>query len=311
MIMIFLMFIFSFAFVIENLPKEPVELKVNYLEPESLDFIEYGAVPIFAEDMRFNHNLISYSIEEECDSSRKGYMIEAFNIFADAVKVVSFYEVEENSDIKVGCSDEFIEIGDNLFAAGEGGPSRIINTSGFKVIEEGKVLLYNTLSGHKNLRAGGKDCDYPVVALHELGHVFGFDHSDDPKNIMYDTLDCGQRMSDDMVELMVELYSIEALADARIESIDGIVRGRYLDFNISILNEGLVGIGEIDLTILADGEEVDVIELGELEIGYGRTLRVENMKLPRSSVEVVEFILDSSDRVRELDERNNVVSMTV
>ncbi|MBT6690324.1 matrixin family metalloprotease [archaeon] len=299
-IVIFLMFVFSFAFMIENLPRDPVELKVNYVEPESVEIINYGAVPVFAESLRFNHNFISYFIESDCDEDRRGMMIESLGIFSDEVGIVSFFEGDETSDIKVGCSDEFIELGDNLFAAGEGGPSRIINTSGFKVIEEGKVLLYN-----------GNDCDYPIVALHELGHVFGFSHSDDPKNIMYNTSDCEQRMSEDMVDLMVDLYSIEALADIKIESVDGIVKGRDLDFNISILNEGLLDVVEIDLTIFADGDVVDVVELGEIGIGYGRTLRVENMNMPKSSVDVLEFVVDYGDTLREIRKDNNIVEMIV
>lgn len=306
-ILVFLIVVFSFAFMFDNLPGgKSVVLTKNYLEPERVELFEYEAVPVFIKNLRFNHNLISYSIDESCDSERRGDMIKAFNIFSDAVKVISFFEVETHSgvssnkvDILVGCSDDFIELGDNLFAAGEGGPSKIINTSLFRTIEEGKILLY-----------GVNNCRYPIVALHELGHVFGFDHSDDPNNIMYNTSDCGQRMSDDMVELMVELYSIEALSDARISKLDAVLHGRYLDFNISVLNGGLIDIDDIDLTILANGDVVQVVDLGELGIGYGRTLRVENMKIPWG-IEEVEFVLDARDLVRELDEGNNFVSMTI
>ncbi len=299
MLLVFLMLVFSVMFVLENLPMESIVLKVNHLEPETLDVVEYGAVPIFAENMRFNHNLISYFISEDCDGSRRNDMVSAFNIFSREVKLVSFYEGDMDADIKVGCSDEFIKLSEELFAAGEGGPSRIINTSGFKVIEEGKIILYN-----------GEDCRYPIVALHELGHVFGFDHSEDPKNIMYNTSGCDQRMSEDMVEIMRELYSIEALSDARIESVNAVVHGKYLDFNISILNEGLVGIDSINLTIFADKEKIDVVELGNIDIGYGRTLKVENMKLGGVS-ESVEFVLDAEGRIRELNKENNVVEMTL
>lgn len=299
-IIAFMMVVFAVSMVFENLPREPVELKINYLKPENSDIIDYGAVPIFAENLRFNHNLISYSINENCDKGRRDDMVAAFNIFSEEVKIVSFFEGRaSDADIKIGCSNEFIELGDELFAAGEGGPSRIINTSGFKVIEEGKITLYN-----------GEDCDYPIVALHELCHVFGFDHSEDPGNIMYNTSDCDQRMSPDMGEVIVKLYSIEALADAKIESVDGVVRGKYLDFNISVLNEGLMGIDGIDLTILGDGKVIDVVDLGEIDIGYGRTLKVENM-LMSGSVDEVEFIIDASESVRELNEENNAVSMRV
>jgi len=298
-LIVFLMIVFSFAFVYENLPKKPVELKVNYLEPEVGEIIEYGAVPVFAENLRFNHNLISYSIDEGCDSVRRDDMVEAFNIFSEEVEIVSFFEDGDDPDILVGCSDDFVGMGENLFAAGEGGPSRIINTSLFRTIEEGNVILYN-----------GNDCDYPIVALHELGHVFGFDHSADPLNIMYNVSDCGQRMSGDMVELMVELYSIEALSDAGISEVEAVLKGRYLDFNISVLNEGMVGIRNITLTVLVDDEIVDVVELGEIGIGYGRTLRIQNMRVP-GGVEVVRFVLDREDVVRELNEGNNVVEMSV
>jgi hypothetical protein len=298
-LLVFLILLSSLVFVLEGLPGEPVKLKVNYLEPESLDLVEYSAVPIFAENMRFNHNLISYFIDSNCDKSRRDDMAAAFNIFSDKVKIISFYEGGIGSDIKISCSNEFVELGEDLFAAGEGGPSRIINTSGFKVIEEGTILLY-----------AETDCGYPTIALHELCHVFGFDHSPDPNNIMFNTSGCGQRMSDDMIELMQELYSIEPLPDARVESVSGVISGRYLDFNISILNEGLIRISSISLTILADGETADVFDLNEFNIGYGRTLKVLNMRLPRN-VEKLQFVVDIEDLVKELNEENNIAELIV
>jgi CARDB protein/matrixin len=297
-ILVFMMVVFSVAFVLDNLPRKPVELKTNYLEPEREAMVEYGAVPVFAENLRFNHNLISYLISEDCDFERRSDMVEAFNIFADKMKIVSFYEVVDDADILVGCSDDFIKLGEELFAAGEGGPSRIINTSLFRTIEEGKITLYNR-----------KDCDYPIVALHELCHVFGFDHSEDPMNTMYSVADCRQRMSEDMVVLMVELYSIEALADARINWLNASLKGKYLSFNISVLNEGMLSIDALNLTILADGEEVQVVDLGEIGIGFGRILRVENMRMSSSIDDKLEFILDAEDKVRELNEGNNVVEV--
>jgi len=292
----------SFGFLYQNAPGEPIALKTNYLEPESFEVIEYGAVPVFSKNLRFNHNLISYYIDNGCDLNRRASMIEAFNLFSDEMNLISFYEINvvEDADISVGCSDDYINLGERLFAAGEGGPSRIINTSTFKTIEKGKIQLYN-----------GADCNYPIVEMHELLHVFGFDHSPDPKNIMYNVSDCDQRISDDMVELINELYSIEALPDVVINDLTAVKKGSYLDFNISILNDGLVGIDEIALTIFGDGKEVQVFDLGELDIGYGRTLRAENVKLPSRSIDVIEFIVDAEDLVREMSEDNNAIEMSV
>jgi hypothetical protein len=303
-LLIFFVLVFSISFVFENIPKSGVDLELNYLnEPTENGAaaikIDHGDVPIFAENLRFNHNLISYSINEGCGGTRRGEMISAFNIFSSKVGVISFYENVSDADIKVGCSNEFIDLGGNMFAAGEGGPSRIINTSGFRVIEEGKIRLYN-----------GNSCRYPIVALHELCHVFGFDHSSDPENIMYNTSSCDQRMSNDMIELMKKLYSFDALADIRIEEVNAVISGAYLNFNISVLNEGLLAIDDINLTILADGVVVDVVNLGGVDMGYGRTLRVENMRIGRG-VESVKFVVDAENAVRELDEGNNAIEMGV
>jgi hypothetical protein len=292
--------ILSFFLFYQNIPHDPVALKASEVKPEPVGVINYGAVPVFSENLRFNHNMISYFIDDECTDVRKKAMIRAFVLFANKMKVVSFYEVNANADIDVGCSDDYIPIDDRLFAAGEGGPSRIINTSIFKTIEKGKISLYND-----------PRCDYPIVEVHELGHVFGFDHSPDPNNIMYNVSDCDQKISDDMVKLINDLYSIEPLPDASIKDVKAIKKGRYLDFNITILNEGLIGIDAISLTIVADGEDVQEVELGEIGIGYGRTLKVTNVKLPSVNVDTIDFVIDKYEDVSELSDDNNIVQMIV
>ena len=299
-ILVLIMIFFSLIFVYQNVPREPVALKMGNVVPVTIELIGYGAVPVFSERLRFNHNIISYFIEGECDGVRREAMVEAFALFANKMRIVSFYEVSADADINVGCSDNYISLGENLFAAGEGGPSIIINTSNFKTIEEGKISLYDD-----------PRCDYPVVELHELGHVFGFDHSSDPKNIMYNTSNCNQRISKDMVKLINDLYSIEPLADASLNNIKAVKRGKYMDFNITVLNDGMLEIDDIALTIVVDGENIEVMELGEIGIGYGRTLRAENVKLPSMNVDKIKFVVDKDNVVRELNEENNVVEMVV
>ena len=296
------MLVFSLMFMYQNLPQAPIEMKRGGIIPEDIAIIAYGTTPVFIKNLRFNHNHISYFIEAGCSEIRENAMIEAFGIFEDEMDLISFYEVENKieADISVGCSDDYIELGENLFVAGEGGPSKIINTSIFKLIEKGKISLYND-----------PQCDYPIVELHELSHVFGFDHSDNPSNIMYNVSRCDQRITDDMIELIDKLYSIEPLADALISELTAVKKGRYLDFNITILNEGLIGIDSINLTVVAGGKEIQLIDLGELDVGYGRTLKATNVKLPSINVEKVDFILDADNIVRELNEENNFIQMII
>lgn len=301
MVLIFLVML-SVAIIYQNMPVDPVSLKTDYIQTTNLTPIDYGDVPVFAENLRFNHNVISYYISNECSLSREYSIKEAFSLFAGEIKVVSFNEVysENEADIEVECSDDFVELDENLFAAGEGGPSKIINTSVFKTIEKGNILLYYD-----------KKCSYPIVEMHELLHVFGFAHSEDPLNIMYSVSDCRQRMSQDMIDLMIKLYSIEPLPDISITNLSAIKKGAYLDFNITVLNEGLVGIDNIQLTVTSGSRQISVLDLGEIGIGYGRTLRVGNLKLPSRGIDRIEFVVDAQNLVRELDKKNNIVIMIV
>lgn len=294
--------VISLVFIYQNLPQKPIEMEAGTTIPEQTSIIAYGSTPVFAKNLRFNHNHISYFIEEECAGIRKDTMIKAFNIFEDKMDLISFYKVNNNidADISVGCSDNYIKLGENLFVAGEGGPSRIINTSIFKIIEKGKISLFKD-----------PQCSYPVVELHELSHVFGFDHSKNPLSIMYNVSGCNQRITDDMVELIDNLYSIEPLADALISELTAIKKGRYLDFNITILNEGLTKIDSINLSVVSNGKEIQLVNLGELDIGYGRTLRATNVKLPSISVKRIDFIIDRDEAIRELNEENNFMQMIV
>ena len=291
------------AFVYQNLPGESIELslKENQTSKGGITSLNYGTTPVFAENLRFNHNNISYFIDSSCLSDREKLMKEAFNIFQEEMGFITFYELgNDQADILVSCSDKYINLGEDLFAAGEGGPSRIINTSQFKTIEKGKISLY------KN-----HECEYPVVELHELGHVFGFDHISNKKSIMYNTSNCDQRITTDMIGIIKSLYSIEPLAEARISELSAVKKGRYLDFNITVLNEGLLEIENISLTILSEEKEIDKIYLGKMGIGYGRTLKVTNMQLPLRDTEKIDFILDLENQVREFDETNNIALMSV
>ena len=297
MIVFFFILVFGMTFIFQTFGTSNTPLVLSDSNNDRTNDINYGDIPMFAENLRFSRNDISYSIDNSCDLNRKATMVSAFNIFSSRTGVISFYEVATDGNIKIFCSDDYIDLGNNLFAAGEGGPSRIINTSGFKVIEEGQIVLYEE-----------EKCDYPVVELHELCHVFGFDHSENPNSIMYNTSDCDMRMDANMDRVIRKLYSIEGLPDAAIESVTANVHGRYLDFNISILNEGLTDLGNVTLVIYADEKEVDSFPLGELSIGFGRQLRAENVVIG-GGFDEVKFFLDSDEI--ELNEENNVVVMTV
>ena len=302
LVAMFILVMVSLGFLYKSIPQPPVNLKVSNLNSETPDIINYGSTPVFAENLRFNHNVISFRIDSGCSSEQRTSMNEALDIFHREMGVISFSEADrfENADIKISCPSNRIELGDSLFAAGEGGPSQIINTSFFKTIQEGKIFLYEP-----------PRCDYPVVEIHELCHVFGFDHSENPDSIMYNTSRCNQRITPDMVTLIKDLYSIEPLSELTISEISSVKRGRYLDFNVTVMNEGLLPVENAGISIYADGKFSEEFYLGEINIGYARTLLASNIKLPSSKVIEVEFVVDKDNLLKEYNKKNNAVVMSV
>ncbi|MBT3397545.1 hypothetical protein HOA55_03870 [archaeon] len=285
------------------LPGEFRELRVapgEFPAGKEAGSIDYGKTPVLYRNLRFDHNRISYSLEETCPAVNKEKMIEGFAELSNKINVISFYETEGEPDIQVSCSEEDIEIESNLFVAGEGGPTKIINASAFGIIKQGKILLYEE-----------PRCDYPVVEIHELLHVLGFDHSTNPNNILFNVSRCDQRVTSDIVRLLDELYSIEALPDLSIEDLVASTKGRYLDFNVTVENIGLMDSSESSLTVSSGGKEIHKFDLGAIKAGAKGTLKAQNVKLFSSDSSSIEFTIDRENTIRELKEGNNLIRMIV
>ncbi|MAH51713.1 hypothetical protein CMI37_38205 [Candidatus Pacearchaeota archaeon] len=293
---------FAIGFFYSQVPGAPVEL--GWIGADSTDDgieIEYGATPVFSENMRFNHNLISYYIESDCSEERKQKMKTAFGIFHDEINIISFYEAQKtDADILVGCSRSYVETDNNMFIAGEGGPSQYLNGTLFDVILEGKITLYKESS-----------CDYPVIELHELMHVFGFNHINNIKSIMHKVSNCEQRITPDMVDTMTSLYEINALPDIYIDNVNATKKRYYLDFEVTVRNRGMVDAGEVVLMVSTESDEMQEFSLEDLPIYTARTLMVQNLKLPSRFDEQITFNVSLVDNSQEIDFRNNVAVMVV
>ena len=299
--LVFLITLGALAYqVYQELPAEPVQLLKFTKDFGKKEIVDYGDTPVFAKNLRFNHKDISYNIDSGCSSEKRKKMLRAFRVFESTFNGISFFKADKaTGDILVGCSDEFIDLGSHLFTAGEGGPSKIINAGQFNLIEQGKISLYRKI----------ENCDYPIVELHELLHVFGFDHTQNPKSIMYNVSSCDQRITPDMVEIMDRLYSFEALPDLVMKNLSVIQRGRYLDFNVTILNEGLLESPDFKLSIVIRGREIESFYFDETDVGFGRTIRAVNVRLPSRNVETIKFVIDRFNSIREFDEENNVIQV--
>lgn len=297
-------------FLYLNLPGEKVLLKPIYNgsdneishNNENATDGEYTRSKQFYENMRFPDRTISYNIDESCSEIKKNQAIAAFSsLESRTLLIFNNAENSANAQIKVLCSDISPEPEqEGHFVAGEGGPTKIINTSLYSVIFEGKLSLYRD-----------EKCGTPHIALHEILHVLGFDHNNNPGSILYPTLDCSQKLDDYLAEKINELYRAPSLPDLRILDVQATKSGRYLNFDIKVINQGLKDTENVVLEVYADGEFASRFELDALEVGTTKTLNVENSRLPSRNSKEITFFVDKENRIQELNENNNEVQLAV
>lgn len=249
----------------------------------------------FYSNMRFSDSRVSYKIDD-CPLRKKNDMEKAFSIIEDQ-SVLDFYPVSSNEEIIVTC-DSKNKIEDGLFIAGEGGPVNITKGDSYNVILKGKVLLIKDSS-----------CGSPNVALHELLHVLGFNHSDNKNNIMYPISNCRQTIGEDIFNLIEEIYSTESLPDLDLQNVSAVMHGKYLDVNLTIKNNGLKDSQESRILIYAENSLVKELDIVSLKIGYGRTIMLNNLWIKKINVNRLDFVIDYE--FRELEKNNNRISLVV
>lgn len=258
----------------------------------------------FYKDMRFNHNDISYYINTGCSWSDSSKMKEAFDVITeDTGNLITFYSSSEDSaEILIGCSANAYEKEENIFIAGEGGPTKIVNSS-MPVITRGKVLLYNE---------SGSSCREPILELHELFHVFGYDHLNDKNSVMYPYLNCKQEIGSDLIEHMKKLYSIEPYAE--LQFINGSAYKErylgkwYLNFNISINNDGIIDAQNVALEVYSNTKLIKEFKLADVKFGEGLKYTVKNLQIDSENSEIKIKAKTSS---REPDTSNNELVLKV
>jgi len=303
-LLIFLIALLGFTawFVYQNLPGEPKEFEIQKTKtPKAIESKESSAL-LFYPNIRFQDPEISYYVDESCSEKRQEKMLQAFTILQKRVSVLSFYpDSKQEADILITCSQEETQIKQDYFIAGEGGPTKIINTSLYHVILNGKILLYRESTCK----------EFPVVEVHELLHVFGFDHSNDPRNIMYNFSSCDQDIGLEIIETLNSLYSQKPLPDLYIEDIEATKKGRYLDFNIRVRNQGLINVENATLSLFSEDKEIDKFYLDEIGFGAGKIFSAWNIKLPSRNTNKITFSIDKENLVKEINEKNNIIELSV
>jgi hypothetical protein len=249
----------------------------------------------FHSNMRFPTSSISYRIYD-CPLGKKGDMEMAFEIISNKT-TLSFYPVVNSEEIDVTCDSKNKRDGE-FFIAGEGGPTNVTKTSNFNVIKGGQILLIRE-----------SQCATPNVGIHELLHVLGFDHSTNPNNIMYNFSTCDQEISQDVLDTIDKLYSTPTYADLSIENASAVMHGKYLDANITVMNNGLKDSQSSTLKIYADEKLIKEFDIKGLDIGYGRKIILQNVLVFQLDVNELKFVVSYDEP--ELAKENNEVILNI
>ncbi len=248
----------------------------------------------FYSNMRFPSSTISYRIFD-CPLQKENDMKIAFDILENLTSL-RFYP-SDNEEISVTCDGQE-RINGGLFIAGEGGPTNIVVAGEFKVIFRGNILLIKE-----------SDCERPNVALHELLHVLGFGHSTNSGNIMYNITRCEQTIGEDMLQLINNLYSIQSNPDLTFSDASASITGRFLNLNVTVMNEGLKDSEKSKISIYADEGLIKEISLEPIEIGAGRIITIKNIFVTKISVSELELSIDSS--FNEISKDNNKINLEI
>ena len=303
-VILFILLLLSYL-LYQNTLSKPEKVNVFVENPPKLEVgnLSYK-VNQFYPNMKFNHNSISYKIDPACSNEKKERMLGAFKELEEKVGIISFYSIFENPDIEISCSESEKKSSEkDFFIAGEGGAKEIIQTGRYNVVTNGIILLHG--NPHEFY-----ECEWPNVELHELLHVFGFDHSQDENSLMYPYLkSCDQKLDESIINDLKELYSKENLPDLYFVDMDAVKKGRYLDFDVSVKNSGVVVAKNVILSVFDGGEKLEDFELNDISFGAGIDFHVVNLKLKRRSSEEVQIVIDADDLIEEIDEENNVVEL--
>ena len=247
----------------------------------------------FYSNMRYVYRNITYQIAPECSTKKRENIRDAFKILEEQT-VLRFFPVEKNGEIVFFCTNLPSEPeSSGHFIAGEGGPTQIINTTNYAVILSGKVSLYRP-----------EKCELPIIALHEILHALGFDHTSDKKSVMFPITDCEQDIDPFIINQINTLYEIDTASDIVITRVDAKAVGRYLDFEISVANHGLIDAHNVTLSLNAGSELIKTFPLEEIGLGQKKMLTVRNVHIPRN-VENLTFSVAVSSGEFELVYDNN------
>lgn len=267
-----------------------------YLKPISFNI----SFPMLLGNNRWYKLPISVYIDKTKCSLKEEEIKSALKIWEIETSVNLFEIVNSKyADVYVNCLPESqVEteiIGEYIYTTvGEGGPTNYSDTGLYNLTYEGGVNIYVTT----------RDCIEPIRILHELGHILGFGHTDDEKNIMYKYETCQQDFSNEMKQTIEELYS---RSDLYFVNASAKLVNSQLSLDIIIGNRVMPPPPPSYLRINANNITLEDQYIGTIDFNLNKTLKFEfNVS---NEIDRIELTIDPLNNVNEIDKTNNIITL--
>lgn len=249
----------------------------------------------FYPNLRFVSARIVYALAPACDETQRARVHRALSLLGRDTGLLFVEGTSEDLTITCALTPEPRDTTTTHFVAGEGGPTSILNVSSFYLIQHANVSLYRP-----------ERCDTPTVALHELLHAFGFDHTNQSTSIMYPITGCDQTIDTSILQELRRLYAIPSLPDIALITVQANITSSRFSFIAEVANFGLAPI--TNATLVVEGDSFTRrFGLEELEIGKRKVLSVEQIRFMSKTSSLI-FRIETSDQ--ELSKANNNVTLT-
>lgn len=271
---------------------------------------------------RWNHTEITVDLESTPKIEHEQAVKKAASLWEDATALIEndyisesfdFKFVESNADITVSWVDTLPAKAKD--ALGYTNRTRTETGGNYWVIKEAEIQLLsekdsNDLSENAMIN----------LAVHELGHALGLNHTDNKASVMHPSLQVpapGINHINALDLAMVrEYYRERPLPDLEISSDSVLVSKHssgdqfYLDLEVKVNNKGILSSGDTLLAVETDGKKVFDRNWDSVNFGASRKATYRNISVG-SDFSNVKVTIDYNNQVQEYEEANNSVTEKV